>query len=172
MSTSPLSQLPARLQAARGPLRRVIQWYTAPSGLLLLVASGLLAVAFLDWGPTWAIGGAGVALLTIFLGYRFSRQQGVLLKALHSHQRFMSEQLAELRSTQAELELLLRTQTELLDARTEQQVSSLHDLERRLARSQAISASLDYRIRVITDEHSALNELVTSAQAQVEEVRE
>jgi len=63
------------LQQIRSMIRRLVHWYTTPSGLLLAAALLLAAVATLISEPRLALGAVG--LMAIFLPYRLSRQQGV-----------------------------------------------------------------------------------------------
>ena len=70
-----MSSLPLKLRQLQGPLRRIIRWYLAPSGLLLAAAL-LVTVAAIVFRQPW-LGLGAVALMSIFLPYGLSRQQGV-----------------------------------------------------------------------------------------------
>jgi len=65
-------------------VKRVARWYLAPSGLLLAVALVLLAIGFAVTDAGRWFGLAGVAVLALFLPYRFARQQGWADRRVHA----------------------------------------------------------------------------------------
>lgn len=62
-------------QSSSSQLQRLLNFYRQPSGLLLALALVLLAAGFALPGLGRLVGLVGVALLAIFLPYRFARQE-------------------------------------------------------------------------------------------------
>lgn len=156
------------ISSLMAPLRRLIKWYLAPSGLLLLLASGSLLLAFSGWGPSWLFGGAGVALLTLFLTYRFSRQQGLLLRAIENHQHTVSEQLGGgLRRLQNELSLSAHSLSQRIDGLASD-LNSVGELQNDVQRTKSAASGLDYRLRTMGDGQRDLGATVASTVARVD----
>jgi len=53
--------------------KRLIRYYSAPTGLLLAAALALTAVGLVGFDYAWVAGVAGIALLAVFLPFKFSR---------------------------------------------------------------------------------------------------
>lgn len=163
------------VNSVKGPLRRLIRWYLAPSGLLLVAATALLLLAFTGWGPTWAWGGAGVGLLTVFLTYRFSRQQGLFFQALRNQQQTTTEQLGGLRNISTDLVRTVESHAALLEthlAGLSPRIGSLEAdsqaLRDGLAQTQSLLTGLDYRMRALGDDQKSANTTFESLASRIE----
>jgi len=88
-----------------GPLRRIIRWYLAPSGLLLAVALIVSTAAVVLRQPWLGLG--AIALMGVFLPYRLSRQQG------YAEERLMAE-VARLRVHHEHAEAHIARNTDLI----------------------------------------------------------
>lgn len=64
--------------------RRLARWYAAPSGLLLLASLVLLGASLARIPGGRILGIVGIVLLGGFLTYRFSRQQGFLVRRIEA----------------------------------------------------------------------------------------
>ena len=142
-----------------GYLRRVLRWYSSPSGLLLASSLLLLALGFLEVGPSSVFQTVAVIALGIFLPYRFSRQQGVAARRSEAVDGRVSRLEGRLQRQQAKSQRQMKRLMSETEALAEVSVRSEQELYRRLAgqagRLSAISETVAANSEAADRIHSA-----------------
>jgi hypothetical protein len=113
---NPVSASGSTWGLARRRLRTLARWYRTPSGALAGVALVLLAAGFLAPGLWRLIGAAGVAVLALFLPYRFLREQ-----------RRTDRQIADLRTGLSRLDHRIEWTREAFRQETSEELATLRD---------------------------------------------
>lgn len=114
-------------------LRKVIGWYTTPSGLVLVLAA-MLTIVGLWTHPIFS--SMGIVLFCVFLGYRFNRERGITERAIRG--------ASAMRPAD-------RKQIDDYGARVGAVESQLDGLKQLRSMDDRLRLRLDYRVRRVED---------------------